>query len=395
MVQTKLPSVYDEVFTLSPMALQAACLGKITAELPLLTTIEVEFPNQDNEYKMSKKFVQDVRIPDKIAEKMLEDFSKKGIISNDTLTLFSDVSKYNLKSLKLPDIDMNTSGKVLMDYAGYSFREISLGCNTSINLWSMKKLSDSFVGSQYTLTTLKIDLYPAVNITAGTIFDFFVQFPNLRYLDYSTPILRKQHTFTNKNWNNLLTSCSKLKNIHININGSSKDVELDSEIFLKGKHLQSLSLFSILKSEVAVHSFACIQYFLELDHLRELDLSIDLDPPDANLLNLNMFEQNLENHTTTLARHLEKFLELSIGKLQLLESLDLSAIYKINDMNLQDFIESHSNLRFLGLCMLQSKFCVNGDAVAYYPDLKVNNNNIMIVIIFVYVIYNIQGSLAY
>ena len=330
---------------------------------------------------MSKRFLQDVRIPDKIAEKMLEDFSKKGIISNDTLSLFSDVSKYNLKSLKLPDIDMNTSGKTLMDYTWYSFKEISLGCNTSINRWSIRKLCDSFVGSQYTLTTLKIDLYPAVNITAGTIFDFFVQFPNLRNLDYTTPILRNQQTFTNKNWDNLLTSCSKLKALQISINGSSKDIELDSELFLKGKHLESLSLFSILKSQVAVHSFACIQYFLELDNLRELDLSIDLDPPDANLLNLNMFEQNLENHTTTLAKHFEKFLELSIGKLQLLESLDLSGIYKINDMNVQEFIESHSSLRFLGLCMLQSKFCVNGDAVAYYPNLKASNITITFVFI--------------
>eukprot|EP00111_Clytia_hemisphaerica_P009163 TCONS_00026934-protein len=378
MVQTKLPSVYDEVFTLSPMPLQAACLSTITNELPKLTSTEVVFPPKDNLspskdlYKTNKRFVQDIRIPDKMAEKILEDLSNKGQISNSTLTLFSNKAKYNLKSLKLPNIDMTSSGKELMAYRYYHFRELILGCNTAINRWSMRKLIDSFTGSRYSLTILKLDLYPAVNITAGTTFDFFVQFPNLKSLEYNTPILGNRQTFTNVNWNALMTRCSSLKMLHINVNGSSKAVELDSELFLKGPQLESLTLFSVLKSEIAIKSYSCVQYFLELQNLRELDLSIDLDPPDANLLNLNQYEQNIENHTDILAKHMDQFLELSVGKLPLLESLDVSGIYKIEDTNVQNFIETHKNLRFLGLCMLQSKFCINGDAVAYYPHLKIS-----------------------
>ena len=371
MVQTKLPSVYDDVFSLSPIPLQAACLGKITQELPNLTACEVRVSEGDGYPTTSMRFVQDVRIPDKIAEKMLEDFSMNRLISNETLTLFSDVSKHNLKVLRLSDIDMTKAGRTLLEYSKHTFREISLGCNTPINRWSIRKLIDSFAGSRFSLTVLKLDLYPAVNIAAGTVFDFFVQFPNLRTLEYNTPVIGNNETFTNKNWDNLLTSCASLRVLRISINGSPKDIELDSEIFLKGQHLQSLSLFSALKSQLTVETFNCVKYFTELDNLRELDLSIDLDPPDMNLVNLNNFEQLLKSHIHQLAAHVDRFLELSNGKLKLLESLDLSGIYNIEDMKLQGFIEAHENLRFLGLCMLRSKFCVNGDAVAYYPHLKV------------------------
>ena len=265
MVQTKLPSVYDEVFTLSPMPLQAACLGTITKELPKLTATEVVL-TPDETLKAYNNFVQDIRIPDKIAEKMLEDFSMKGVICPNNLTLFVDSTKYNLKSLKLPNIDMTSSGKALSEYRGYSLRELVLGCHTANNRWSMRKLIDSFTGSQYSLTVLKMDLYPAVIITAGTTFDFFIQFPNLRHLEYNSPILGNQQTFTNENWDALVTNCSKLKVLQMNVNGSSKRIELDSEIFLKGQNLESLTLFSVLKSDVVIESFNCIKYFLELQN---------------------------------------------------------------------------------------------------------------------------------
>lgn len=368
MVQTKLPSVYDDVFSLSPMPLQAACLGKITQQLPALVTSETT-KTMDDDYEKKLRFKQDITLPAKVAERVLEDLSNNGLITNATLSLFSEVNTYNLKVLKLNDIDMNIAGKTLMLYSNFSFREVSLGCNTSINRWSMRKLADSFAGSRLSLTNLKIDLYPGVNIAAGTIFDFFVQFPNVKSIDYNTPILGNNQSFTNQNWQRLLNTCTQLTVLRISINGSSKYVELDSEIFLRGMQLQSLSLYSALKSDLAVESFACLQHFVELENLRELDLSIDLDPPDANLINLNNYDPVFIKHK--LSKHIDRFLELSTGKLKLLESLDVSGIYLIDDMRLQIFIEAHGTLRFLGLCMLQSKFCTNGDAVAYYPHLKI------------------------
>lgn len=373
MPQTKLHSVYDEVFMLSPKPLQEACLNKITKELPVLTAFELlPDPGNSDFYKNASCFAQDVAIPDKIAELMLEDFSRKGVLRHDALTLFADIAKYNLKVLKLPNIDMKTTGQALMEYSRFSLRELQLGCNkcVSVNRWSVRKLCNSFAGSRYSLTSLRLDLYPDVNITAGTMFDYFVQFPNLKLLEYNAPVLENNQTFTNQNWSNLFALCPLLKVLHVGINGPSKDVELDSQIFMCAQKLRSLSLFSALKSDVALETFRCVEYFLQLDHLKELDLSIDMDPPDINLIHLPRDDYEKE-HTDVLARYMDKFLELSMGKLQLLEALDLSGIYRMNDMKIQTFIETHSNLRFLGLCMLQSKFCLNGDAVAYYPQLKV------------------------
>lgn len=377
---------------LSPKPLQEVCLNKITDVLPVLTSSvdllpEVTFKDDDicmdttatiaTTATTATRFSQDVVIPDKIAELMLENFSKKGAVRHDTLTLFADVAKYNLKVLKLPDIDMCKVGKALMDYSRFSLRELQLGCKkcdgVSINRWSVKKLCQSFAGSRYSLTSLRLDLYPEVTVTAGTMFDYFVQFPNLKLLEYNSSVLdnSNQQTFTNKNWSHLLDSCSQLQILHVGINGPSKDIELDSQIFLSAHYLRSLSLFSALKSEIATRTFTCVEYFLQLDNLVELDLSIDLDPPDANVIQLPRENSN-QSHTDLLAGHIDKFLELSEGKLEFLEALDLSGIYRMTDMRIQDFIESHSNLRFLGLCMLQSKFCLNGSAVSYYPQLKVS-----------------------
>ena len=371
MPQTKLCSVYDEVFVLSPKPLQEACLSTITKKLPVLTSLQISPVAADDEiFKETRHFAQSITIPDKMAEKLLEDFSKKGVIRDDTLTLFSDVAKYNLKVLKLPDINMNIAGCSLLEYWRFSFREVHLGCNNIINRWSIRKLCDSFAGSRYSLTSLHLDLYPAVNIAGGTMFDYFVQFPNLKLLQYNTPISGNSVTFKNKNWINLFSSCPSLEILKISINGSSKDVELDSRIFMTADKLQCLSLFSALKSSVAIETFSCVEYFLQLNNLRELDLSIDMDPPDVNLIHL--YNNLKESHTDILAVHIDKFLELSVDKLPLLEALDLSGIYRTDDMKIQLFIETHKNLRFLGLCMLQSKFCVNGDTVAYYPHLQVS-----------------------
>ena len=370
MVQTKLPSVYDEVFTLKPSPLRTLCMDTVSNELPKLTTTEVSVLS-NNKFNTTKKFGQDIAIPDKIVESLIENCSKKGLISDDTLSLFSDISRYNLKSLRLPNINMATSGKTLMTYRDFSFQEIILGCNIADNRWSMKKLWESFIGSRLTLTTLKIDLYPAVKVASGSPFDLFVQFPNLCHLEYNSPINGDKTMFTNNNWEALMETCSNLKTLRIYVNGPCEDLELDSKCFLKSQQLESLTLFSVLKSETAIKSFGCVQHFLELENLRELDLSIDLDPPEINLVDLNLYEQNHETPSEKLAKYIDKFLELSVGKLPHLESLDLSAIYKIDDSRVTGFIETHKNLIFLGLCMLQSKFCVNGDFAAYYSQLKV------------------------
>lgn len=311
-------------------------------------------------------------IPDKIAESLIEEFSKKGLISDETLSLFSDISQYNLKSLRLPNINMAISGKTLLKYKDFSFQELILGCNIAANRWSMMKLCQSFIGSCFTLTRLKMDLYPAVEIASGSPFDFFAQFPSLQHLEYNSPIKEEDKLmFTNNNWQCLLENCSSLKSLHVYVNGPCENLELDSKCFLRGQRLESLTLFSVLKSETAIKSFGCVQHFLELENLRELDLSIDLDPPEINLVDLNLYEQNLETPSERLGKLIDKFLELSVGKLSHLESLDLSAIYKVEDSRLIEFIETHNNLRFIGLCMLQSKFCVNGDFAAYYSQLKV------------------------
>ena len=370
MVQTKLPSVYDEVFTLTPSPLRTVCLDTLSNELPRLTTTQVSFYG-NNRFDTTKKFSQNVSIPDKIAETLIEEFSKKGLISDETLSLFSDISQYNLKSLRLPNINMAVSGKTLLKYSDFSLQELILGCNTAGNRWSMIKLCQSFIGSRFTLTRLKMDLYPAVKIASGSPFDFFVQFPNLQHLEYNPPINEDKLMFTNNNWQILLEACSSLKSLHVCVNGTCEDLELDSKCFLRGQRLESLTLFSVLKSETVIKSFECVQHFLELENLLELDLSIDLDPPEINLVDLNLHEQNIETPSERLGKYIDKFLELSVGKLPHLKSLDLSAIYKIEDSRLTEFIETHENLRFIGLCMLQSKFCVNGDFAAYYSQLKV------------------------
>lgn len=370
MVQTKLPSVYDDVFTLTPSPLKTVCLETLSNELPKLTTTQVSFLG-NNKFDTTKKFSQNIPIPDKIAESLIETFSKKGLISDETLSLFTDISQYNLKSLRLPNINMVVSGKTLLKYRYFSFQELILGCNLSANRWSMTKLCESFIGSRCTLTRLKIDLYPAVKIASGSPFDFFVQFPNLQHLVYNSPINKDKLMFTNNNWQALLEACSSLKSLHVYVNGPCEDLELDSKCFLSGQRLESLTLFSVLKSETAIKSFECVQHFLELENLRELDLSIDLDPPETNIIDLNLYEQNLETPSERLGKYIDKFLELSFGKLLHLESLDLSAIYKIEDSRLTEFIETHKKLRFIGLCMLQSKFCVNGDFAAFYSHLKV------------------------
>lgn len=365
MVQTQYHSVYDEVFTLSPSALQDVCLCSISANLPVLTTCN----GGDNNEMIKTKFTQTLSVSNTVAEKMLEQFSKDGAIRDDTLSLFSGTVKYNLKVLKLPEIDMSLSGKQLMEYNTYNLRELELGCTLALNRWSMKKLRRSFMGSQYSLTCLRINLYPAVKISAGTIFDFFVQFPNLKSLYYDSPISNNAEAFTNANWERLLKTCKMLKVLRINVHGSSKDTELDSKLFLNAANLKCLSLYSLLKSEVAIESIDCVIHFLDLQNLVELDLSVDVDPSDSSLIELNYEEQ--ETHTTILAGYVNSFLEASEHKLPLLESLDLSGIYNLLDLKIQFFLDTHPNLRFLGLCMLRSKFAVNAEAANYYPTLKV------------------------
>lgn len=370
MVQTKLPSVYDEVFTLTPSPLRAVCMDTISNELPRLTSSEVVF-SSETKFETKSSFSQDIHIPDKIAESLIEGISRKGLISDVTLSLFSDISKYNLKSLRLPNINMTTSGQSLMKFKHYSFNEIILGCNIADNRWSMTKLIESFAASRFSLTTLKIDLYPAIKIASGSPFDVFVQFPNLQHLEYKTPITDNSTLFAKDDWEVLLTTCSSLRTIHFYINGPYGDLKLESKYFLECDKLESLTLYSALKSKTAITSFECIKHFLDLQNLRELDLSIDLDPPEINLVDLNLYEQNLETPPEKLAKYIDQFLELSVGKLPNLESLDLSALYKIKDSSVEGFVATHTGLCFLGLCMLQSKFCVNGDFAAHYSKLKV------------------------
>ena len=319
-------------------------------------------------------FSQDVSLSNKMAEKMLEEISKQGLLTNDTLSMFEDQNLYNLKVLKLPEINMNASGQQLMNYSAFNLRCLELGCTTALNRWSMKKLAQSFNGSCYSLTSLKLNLYPAVNITSGTIFDFFIRFPNLKNLFYDSPISGNAQTFTNANWTKLLTSCSLLQVLNININGSSKDIELDSKIFEKSTALRSLSLYSALKSEVALQSLDCIQHFANLDDLRVLDLSVDVDPQVILPVQLHgeENENDMQNDVDTLAGYVNTFLICSLNKLPLLESLDVSGIYRIKNDNLHNFIESHENLQFIGLCMLYLKICMNGDVAENYSHIKVS-----------------------
>ena len=369
MVQTQPRSVHDEVYSFYPLPLEDACLSLIANRfLELTTEKNVEDKSQ---FKNTRFFSQGVKVPDHLAENLLKLTSSiNPKICNESLKLFSNLFQYNLKHLKLPDIDMEICGTELLNYSVYRFRSIELGSSLP-NRWDIYKLSLSFSSSCQTLTSLKLDFYPDVTILSGTIFDFFVKFPNLVFLYYNSPSHSNNNVFTNHNWNSLIKSCPALEVLHIYFNEVTADIELNSIIFLQNISLKSLILFPLLNSKPLLESFDCIEHFLYLRNLQELDLSVDIDPSESN--NIPLGNTEVVNHSlkNLIKTHVNQFLNIGSSHLAMLESLDISGIYKLNDNYIKNFIDSHKKLIFLGLCMSRSKFCINGDIASTYKALKV------------------------
>ncbi|XP_065666346.1 protein zyg-11 homolog isoform X2 [Hydra vulgaris] len=370
MVQTQLRSVHDEEYCFYPLPLEESCLFLIAKSfLELTSEINVK---EKNEFKKVRSFTQGIKIPDRLAEKLLEvTSSMHPTISNESLKLFSNSYQYNLKHLKLPNIDMRICGTNLLNYSVYKFQSIELTSNNS-NFWDITTLLHSFSNSYQTLTSLKLDLHPDVSITSGTIFDFFVKFPNLVSLYYYSPSCSSKNVFTNQNWNSLMTSCPTLQVLHIYFNEVVIDIELNSAIFLKNLSLKSLVLFPLLNSRNILSSSDCIKNFLYLHNLQELDLSVDTEPSESNRIVLGNIDLNDQSFENLLETYVNEFLNIGSIHLKMLKSLDISGIYKLNDNYIKRFIESHKKLVFLGLCMSRSMFCTNGDVTSEYKQLKIS-----------------------
>lgn len=366
-------SVYDEVYTLQPKSLQDICLKSIVAYINQLTSFKL-INEKDENCRKQTFFIQNIELPCRLAERILETISLNGSLINDTLSIFSNPSKYSLKSVKLHELNMNLAGRALLEYSPFRLKSLHLGCTTVLNCWSVKKLKASFIDSSETLTSLRLELNPGVSIASGGIFEFFTQFVNLTHLYYDTPIQGNNAVFTNKNWELLLTKCSQLKVLYCNINGSANEVELDSSLFLTSKNLCSLTLRSIYKSEVALQKVECIRHFAEMNNLKFIDLSIDSDPNDINqpFQFYNQEGVQTETRANVLGHWVAFFLISGKDKLPLLESLDLSGIFHMVDNELQAFVDSHPNLGFLGLCMVNSKFCISNAIAQKYSHITIS-----------------------
>ena len=372
----KTHSIYNEVYELSPKSLQEICVDAIVTDIDQLVAFDLlKEPPGSDEYRKQVFFIQNIDIPCRLAENLLAKLSERSMIRNDTLSIFSDSSKYHLRSVQLPEINMKLGGQELRRFSSFRLKHLTLGFAGSLNLWSVRKLSASFTSSRETLTSLVVNLYPAVMIQSGTMFDFFAQFPCLTNLHYETPIQGNHVTFTDANWNMLFQSCTQLRVLNFTINGSSKEVQLDSSLFLQCKNLQSLTLRSAFKSELALQTVKCVQSFVRMETLRCIDFSIDSDPSDVAAPFVFRWETeqvDVTTHQGVLANYINTFLRQAQASLSELESLDLSGIFRISDRYIQEFVDTHKQLRFLGLCMVNTKFCILKDVAREHSHIMIS-----------------------
>ena len=337
----------------SPESLEHYCLDTVSKHITELTCL-VE--SEANEFQL--KFTQDVHLPVSVAEALLDHFGDTGILSDDLICLFLRYYKLPLRHAKLISLGKSITTCGLGHFSSAKLKKLTIKCDpNSIELWNISDLKNAFCGSADYLEHLDLSLYPGVNTEDGDIFDFVIHFKNLRVLIIRIGITELT-PFDDTQWTKLLLNCSSLEILEITFPGEKKKLSIDSTVFANyGQCLRYLSLHSAFRSEIALHNDSCIKNFAELEFLVHLDLSVEVEP-DFIQGNVGPIDDHQLSQQKALAAHVQHFIEVSDEKLPFLTSLDLSGIMLLEDSALDRFIMSHNNLSFIGLCLLQSKYCL-------------------------------------
>ena len=290
------------------------------------------------------------RLPGPVVESIFQHLAKCGAVTNLHLQLFHKARKAPPEKLHLCNVGKSLNIKGLSVFSSYKLRDITLHFDKGTMVFpEIADLLEVFKGSENSLRTLKLYLYPATFPGQGHLFDFVTKFHNLEVL--TLHMISDDNDLDDDRWLSILKDLPCLKMLEIFCPRNKSQLSLDSVVFSEhGHRLEHLSLPSLFNSSgvLAVHSG--VLGFLDLSALTHLDISVDDDPDMSDQDTLNARQ---ERHV-----YLEDFMNQLEDKETLpnILSLDLSGWKCLRSENIRTFLDSHQKLWFLGLCLLDVDF---------------------------------------
>lgn len=304
--------------TVSPNSLLFVALDVIARNYQTLCHKALEEISTDNGnnivyYKMV--FQDNLSLPPCISEILLRKLLdiQNNIINSDILSLFVDPEVCSLRRLRVGNVLRNESDSNLELFIRLVLKRQEL---VELDLNSLLEDFDTNYSDSKTAVSLEhLSLSPVINSFA---LDFILTFNNLKYLDVSDSGI-----ISDKEVGLLASSLYSLESLDL----SSTSVE-SVEVF--GVLRMKLKLLSLHDTPLI---FRDLPGLLQFTNLEFLDIS-----QSTQVIGTNDLQQNL----------LKQFL-FGSNVLQSLSSLDISGVGEVDDKAMVYFLDSHQNLKFIGL----------------------------------------------